>query len=192
MNAHLRTAAPSQTPLREVVSLDGIWQFRHESDAAWREAKVPAHWQACFEDLAVSFGSATYRRDFSLSQEWAGREVAICFGAVSEFAVVSVNGTEIGRHEGGYLPFEFIIPAELLKPQNTIEVVATLPDGHRQGDMPDFAEIPHGKQSWYGPQGGIWQEVRLEARDPVHISTLRLDPTVGRRRQAVSLRDHRS
>jgi len=34
---------------------------------------------------------------------------------------------------------------------------------------PAFAEIPHGKQSWYGPIGGIWQQVRLELRAPVHL-----------------------
>ncbi|WP_426240330.1 glycoside hydrolase family 2 protein [Pararhizobium sp. DWP1-1-3] len=176
MNAHSQSLPPANTPLRAILSLDGTWQFRHETDGAWRQAKVPAHWQACFEDLAVSFGTATYRKDFTLLAEWNGREIAICFGAVSDFAIVSVNGTEIGRHEGGYLPFEFVIPAGLLKADNTIEVIASLPDGHRNEHDTDFAEIPHGKQSWYGPQGGIWQPVRLEARHKLHISSLRLDP----------------
>ncbi len=176
MNAHSRTSATSSTPLRAAHSLDGLWQFRHESDGTWREAKVPAHWQSCFEDLAVSFGTATYRRNFTLPAGWSDREVALCFGAVSDFAIVSINGTELGRHDGGYLPFEFVIPSSLLKADNTIEVVAILPDAHRNEHDTDFAEIPHGKQSWYGPQGGIWQSVRLEARDPRHIASLRLDP----------------
>ena len=176
MNAHSQSLAAAKTPLRATLSLDGPWAFRHETDTAWRQAKVPAHWQACFEDLAVSFGSATYRRDFTVPAEWTGLEIALCFGAVGDLAVVSVNGTEIGRHEGGYLPFEFIVPAGLLKADNTLEVVASLPDAHRNGEGVDFAEIPHGKQSWYGPQGGIWQSVRLEARNALHISSLRLDP----------------
>ena len=29
------------------------------------------------------------------------REIAICFNAVAEFAKISVNGTKVGRHEGG-------------------------------------------------------------------------------------------
>ncbi|MDF0663619.1 MULTISPECIES: glycoside hydrolase family 2 TIM barrel-domain containing protein [unclassified Rhizobium] len=176
MTTHSQSPAPAATPLRATLSLDGAWEFRHETDQAWRQAKVPAHWQACFEDLAVSFGSATYRRSFSLPSEWTGGEIAICFGAVSDLAIVSINGTELGRHEGGYLPFEFTIPADLLKADNTIEVLASLPDAHRNENGTDFAEIPHGKQSWYGPQGGIWQSVRLEAREPAHISSLRLDP----------------
>jgi hypothetical protein len=176
MNAHANPVRRPQMPLRAVQSLDGIWKFRHESDKDWRDARIPAHWQACFEDLAVSFGTATYRRAFDIPADWAGREVAICFGAVSEFATVLVNGTEIGRHEGGYLPFEVIIPAQICKASNDLEVIASLPDARRTEDMTDFAEIPHGKQSWYGPQGGIWQSVRLEAREASHIAALRIDP----------------
>ncbi|MBY3184311.1 glycoside hydrolase family 2 [Rhizobium laguerreae] len=176
MNAYSQSLAPANTPLRQALSLDGTWEFRHETDRAWRHAKVPAHWQACFEDLAVSFGSATYRRTFTLPAEWSDREIAIRFGAVSDLATVSINGTEIGRHQGGYLPFEFVIPPALLKAENTVEVLACLPDAYRNEGGADFAEIPHGKQSWYGPQGGIWQSVLIEARDPAHISSFRLDP----------------
>ena len=176
MNALSPMSAPPVNPHRPSLSLDGIWQFRHETDESWRDARVPAHWQACFEDLAVSFGTATYRREFTIPPEWSGREIAVCFGAVSEIAVVYLNGSEIGRHEGGYLPFDLVLPPGFLKADNVLEVAATLPDAHREPDLPDFAEIPHGKQSWYGPQGGIWQGVRLEARDPSHIAALRLDP----------------
>ncbi|WP_426233407.1 glycoside hydrolase family 2 protein [Pararhizobium sp. DWP3-4] len=176
MNAHSATPSLAKSPLRSVITLDGIWQFWHDSDGSLRQVKVPAPWQACFEDLAVSFGSATYRRTFVVPQDWEGRQVVLCFGAVSEFSIVSVNGTEIGRHEGGYLPFELVIPTNLLRSENDLEVIAVLPDGHRSSEFADFAEIPHGKQSWYGPQGGIWQSVRLEARDPIHFTTVRLDP----------------
>jgi hypothetical protein len=176
MNAHSPTPGQSQTPLRAAIPLDGMWQFRFGNESDWRQTKVPAPWQACFEDLAVSFGTATYRRAFSVPADWKGRQVVLCFGAVSEFATVSVNDTVVGRHEGGYLPFEFVIPASLLKADNVVEVVASLPDAHRSDAHTDFAEIPHGKQSWYGPQGGIWQSVRLEARAAQHLTALRLDP----------------
>lgn len=171
---------PAALSLRDVVPLDGLWDFRHEADGDWRVARVPAPWQACFPDLEVQFGRVTYRRTFRLPDEWtsSAREIALCFGAVSETAVISVNGIEIGRHEGAYLPFEVVIPPALLRAENTLEVVATLPDA--QGDpalgAPGFAEYPHGKQSWYGPQGGIWQSVRLEARPALHLAGLRLDP----------------
>ena len=102
MNALPPDARPDETSLRATLSLDGPWQFRHEGDAegTWREARVPAPWQACFRDLAASYGRALYRRSLSVPAEWAGREVALCFGAVSDHAIIRVDGTEIGRHEG--------------------------------------------------------------------------------------------
>ena len=167
------TAATTASPGRPGLSLDGTWEFRHESDAAWREAQVPSPWQS-FPDLAWSFGRATYRRRFAVPADWRDREVALHFGAVSDSAIVRVNGQELARHEGGYLPFEVVLPARLLEEDNLLEVEATLPDARPEEG--DFAEIPHGKQSWYGPQGGIWQSVRLEARNSDHIAALRLDP----------------
>jgi hypothetical protein len=35
--------------------------------------------------------------------------------------------------------------------------------------------MPHGKMSWYGPQGGLWQSVELVARTDPHRA-IRLDP----------------
>ena len=148
---------------RARLSLDGIWSFAHESDGVWRQATVPAPWQAQFADLRHSSGRATYRREFTLP-ELAGRVAFLHFGAVSYGAEVSLNGEHIGQHDGGYLPFDLPIPAALLRPTNTVEVRCHLPDG-----SDGFAEIPHGKQSWYGPIGGIWQSVTLELRSPCHL-----------------------
>ena len=153
---------------RLVVSLDGRWQFRHESFADWREADVPMPWQAQFADLRNSSGRATYRRRFA-RPEGAG-ETVLRFGAVSYFAEVRVNGSVVGTHEGGYLPFDCVIPEGVLRDDNELQVDCLLPDGD-PATAPDFpfAEIPHGKQSWYGPISGIWQSVPLERRDPCHL-----------------------
>ena len=149
--------------LRERHSLDGVWSFAHDSDGIWRQASVPSPWQALFSDLRDVSGRATYRRDFALP-DLRGRAAVLHFGAVSYSAEVRVNGTLIGQHEGGYLPFDIAIPADLLRPTNALEVRCHLPDGSC-----GFAEIPHGKQSWYGPLGGIWQSVTLELRAPCHL-----------------------
>ena len=163
--------APNSSPTgrRSQLTLDGDWQFRHETDADWRNATVPLPWQAQFADLRQTSGHALYRRGFA--RPAGPGETVLRFGAVSYFAKVSVNGKLIGQHEGGYLPFECMIPPELLMDTNEVEVSCLLPDGD-PATAPDFpfAEIPHGKQSWYGPIGGIWQSVMLEQRDPCHLS----------------------
>ena len=156
-------ASESRTPLRPKLSLDGAWDFRHESQSEWHQARVPGYWQAQFPDLCVSFGRATYARDISIPGNWTGHVVALCFGAVSDTAIIRLDGIEIGRHEGGYLPFDVTLPSGLTG-LHRLEVETLLPDAH-PNDGSGFAEIPHGKQSWYGPQAGIWQSVSLEARD---------------------------
>ena len=151
---------------RRQVSLDGAWAFRHESGAAG-QAQVPGPWQAQFPELRHTMGRASYARSFAGPEVGVDEVAVLHFGAVSERAVVRVNGVQVGQHEGGYLPFDCLLPDGLLRGENRVEVDCHLPDGSE-----DFAEIPHGKQSWYGPIGGIWQSVVLEVRARVHLTRL--------------------
>lgn len=165
---------------RGVMSLDGLWDFVHASDGLARKARVPMPWQADFADLRQVSGDATYRRSFRLPPGMAGR-IFLCFGAVSYRATVAVNGAVLITHDNGWLPFEVEIPAALLRAENTVTVACHLPGGTEDGDLP-FAEIPHGKQTWYGPSGGIWQSVRVESRPDRHLTHVAIsaDPATGR------------
>ena len=56
------------------LSLDGDWDFQlkpvHNADATpteeWRRIMVPSPWQAQFDDLRSSSGTAVYRRRFTI------------------------------------------------------------------------------------------------------------------------------
>src|ERR1700730_3931595 len=161
---------PDVTSSRSRLSLDGAWEFKLVGRGGWRTIAVPGPWQAEVPDLREASGAAHYRRRFTLPADWHWREVAIQFGAVNYFCRVRLNGAPIGEHEGGYLPFEFVLPTCLLAPENQLDVEAVLPtsDDEAYPEWP-LTEVPHGKQSWYGPIGGIWQSVMVEARDPRHI-----------------------
>lgn len=170
------TRLAKSTEMRKSIGLDGAWDFQHQSDKIWRKANVPLPWQAEFEELRHTSGRAVYKRKFALPESWRKREVYIMFGAVSYFCEVRLNGKLLGTHEGSYLPFEFLLPTKLLRPKNEIVLHVLLPDGQAYDTLEfPFAEIPHGKQSWYGPIGGIWQSVTLEARDPSHVLHVQLD-----------------
>ena len=70
------------------------------------------------------------------------------------------------EHEGGYLPFELALDGAL-RFDGPNELVVRVIDPATEADAElgfSFAEIPHGKQSWYGPVGGIWQGVYVERR----------------------------
>src|SRR5262249_12171720 len=104
----------------------------------------------------------------------------IHFGAVDYHATVWLNGQLLGEHEGGYLPFELDATAALRRDGPNELVVRVVDPGADATQFPEFpfSEIPHGKQSWYGPIGGIWQSVYLEARASTHIRRIQVTPDV--------------
>ncbi len=180
---------------RQRTELDGVWQFwpdpnqnltersLREEDA--RQIRVPGPWQAQFDDLRDYSGVAWYRRQFDVDRRTGGRDsddavYLLHFGAVDYFTTVWLNGQPVGEHEGGYLPFELDV-TPLLRRDDANELVVRVIDPGNDADFPPeftFAEIPHGKQSWYGPIGGIWQSVYLERRSQVHLTRVRVTPDV--------------
>ncbi len=173
--------------MRTRISLDGQWQFQFTAEAEtdlraieqWRSAHVPLPWQAQFADLRYSSGIGWYRRTVTLndSPNEAAQAIMLHFGAVDYHATVWINGKRAGEHEGGYLPFTVDITTMVRAGDNEIVVRAADPtDDAEQWPTYTFSEIPHGKQSWYGPISGIWQSVWLEARAAIHFRHLRLTP----------------
>ncbi len=155
---------------RERLSLDGLWQLSPAAQGApTLPVPVPAPWQAVPE-LRHFAGPAWYQREFTFPAAWLdGRLVILGFGAVDYLAEVWVNGRKAGEHEGGYLPFELDITSFIHTGTNHLQVVVS--------DPPElFLEIPHGKQSWYGPLSGIWQPVWLESRHPAHFQQVKITP----------------
>ncbi|UAJ11419.1 glycoside hydrolase family 2 protein [Glacieibacterium megasporae] len=173
----MATALSAPALLRERVSLDGVWDFRLDREETWRAIQVPGVWQAQFDDLRETQGVTWYRRNFTVPRKWqsgdASHEVVLGFGAVNYLAEVYVNGRRVTVHEGGYLSFEVTLDRDALWSDNSLEVKVTLPSNDR-AEFPDhpFQEIPHGKQSWYGPMGGIWQPVWLERRAVANLGAI--------------------
>ncbi|HEX8168598.1 MAG TPA: glycoside hydrolase family 2 TIM barrel-domain containing protein [Beijerinckiaceae bacterium] len=165
------------------ITLDGTWEFLHIADdrlsgpAEVRQIEVPGPWQAQFADLRMRAGIGIYRRLVDIPAGWAGEPVWLRFGAVFHNAKVFVNGELVGINEGGFLPFTFEVSRHLKAGPNEIKVRVDSPTDN-PAEFPDspFAEIPFGKQSWYGPLSGIWQSVYLERRILDHVMRLRLIP----------------
>ena len=165
------------------ISLDGTWEFLHVADdrlsgpAEIREIQVPSPWQAQFPDLRMRAGIGIYRKNIELSEDWLRDSIWIRFGAVFHNTRLFVNGEQVGANEGGFLPFSFDVTSYLKPGRNEIKVRVDSPTDN-PAEFPDspFAEIPFGKQSWYGPLSGIWQSVYLERRIPDHMTRVRLVP----------------
>lgn len=183
---------------RTTISLDGTWQLITDPEdrlspaslAAGRswDVQVPGPWQAQHAELRRYTGVAWYRRAVELPPgAAAGRSWYLRFGAVDYHAAVWLNGHLLGEHEGGYLPFELRADHALAPGANEL-VVRVFDPGPASAQSPyPFEEVPHGKQSWYGPLGGIWQSVTLEARDPLHMASLKVTPAVQEERAHMAL-----
>ena len=165
------------------ISLDGTWEFLHVADdrlsgpAEVRQITVPSPWQAQFSDLRMRAGIGIYRRSIEIAEDWLRDSVWLRFGAVFHNSRVFINGEQVGANEGGFLPFSFDVTSFLRPGANEIKVRVDSPTDN-PAEFPDspFAEIPFGKQSWYGPLSGIWQPVLLERRIADHMSRVRLVP----------------
>ncbi|MEO3854146.1 sugar-binding domain-containing protein [Acrocarpospora sp. B8E8] len=160
------------------ASLNGEWDFRADTDAAWGRITVPYAWETPASGVARHWVPlAWYRRTVTVPAAFTER-VILHFGAVHHEATVWVNGVEVVRHAGGYTPFEADITDALVPGEQEIVVRVHAPLDKR--------DIAHGKQRsvprddfdgvCFTPSSGIWQSVWLEGRPAAHISALRLRP----------------
>jgi beta-galactosidase/beta-glucuronidase len=181
--------------LASCLSLDGSWEFRHAVNPSSalgdvRSIHVPSPWQAQFDDLRMKSGVGVYRRQVVLSDGWVHGQVWLRFGAVFHNTRVWVNATPVGENQGGWLPFAFDVTSALVDGANEIVVRVESPTDCEQthADGP-LGEMPFGKQSWYGPQSGIWQSVTLERRALDHVTRIHVTPDLatGRVGTAISL-----
>ena len=115
-----------------------------------------------------------YRLVFDLDTSgFSGREL-LHFGAVDERCRVSLNGTVLGEHRGGYLPFSFDVTSVLKGGENVLTLTVR--------DDSDSSYHANGKQTlkrggiWYTAQSGIWQTVWLENVPENYLKDLRITP----------------
>jgi hypothetical protein len=170
-------------------SLNGAWDFAPDPAATGAERGLPSDIAAWPATIVVPFAWETpasgvaahwlpcgwYRRNIRVPEAWRGQRVVLHFGAVHHFATVWVNGTEVGRHEGGYTPFEFDV-TDALGTEGDVRTGTVVV----RVDAPlDKRFIVHGKQRSvprddydgcsFTPSSGIWQSVWLEARPATYL-----------------------
>ena len=105
----------------------------------------------------------SYRQDFTLPGEWAGKQVFLHFDGVYSAFYVWVNGKKVGYSQGANNDSEFDITRYLSKGRNTLAVeVYKWSDGSYLEDQDMFR------------LAGIHRDVYLVARPKVHLSDLDL------------------
>ncbi len=123
------------------------------SEIDWDRADlldVPGDWNSQDDRLFFYEGNVWYRRDFHLSPA-SGERVFLHFGAANHETIVWLNGEELGRHEGGFTPFEFEISDRLAEDGENFVVVKV--DNTRRREA-----IPTTSTDWWN-YGGITRSV---------------------------------
>jgi beta-glucuronidase len=112
---------------------------------------VPGDWNTQRESLLFYEGAVWYKRLFDYS--WvANKRLFLHFEAANYLALVYLNGEELGRHEGGFTPFDFEITGRV-KPANNVLVV-------RVDDRRGKEKVPTDNTDWWN-YGGITRPVTL-------------------------------
>ncbi|XHR96349.1 sugar-binding domain-containing protein [Mucilaginibacter sp. UC70_90] len=114
---------------------------------------VPGDWNHQKPEFTYYEGTIWYKESFDYVKSANGSRQYIYFGAVNYRADVYLNGKKLGMHKGGFTPFNFEIPAGLLKEKENLLVVKV--DNKRYAD-----EVPTLNTDWWN-YGGITRDVKL-------------------------------
>ena len=173
----LAAATADASVAREVISLDGPWQFQLGDivgaeqpgfdDTQWQTVTVPHDWSIAgpFAETNLAGGAgaflptgvAWYRKHFSVPNARFGQRVWVEFDGVMQNSDVWINGRHLGHRPNGYVSFGYELPGNILSigvgTTNILTVCASAQPASR----------------WYAG-GGIYRHVRVVVTDPVHLA----------------------
>jgi beta-galactosidase/beta-glucuronidase len=173
------------------VNLNGLWEFALQPEALpapqayTGNILVPYALEALLSGVQLPLlpdQRLWYRRSFqdprpTFAETRAASDegrVLLHFGAVDYACQVWVNGSQVGDHTGGYLPFIIDITEALTQGEN--ELVVSVWDPTDAGLQQRGKQVLRPKSIWYTPVSGIWQTVWLEGVPATSIQSLVLTP----------------
>ncbi len=124
-------------------------------------------------------GRTWYRKHFVAPEDWQNKTVIIEFEAVRQLAEVYVNGVKIGSSINGFLPFAFDLSPHLkFGRENVLAVMVDnsfIKDDDYEGwhswdKYEGGAKLPWNNPHWHPAHGGIYRNVRLHVKEPLHLT----------------------
>ena len=112
---------------------------------------VPGDWNSQAERLLFYEGTVWYKKSFDYRKP-PGARLFVHFGAANYVADVYLNGEKLGRHEGGFTPFNFEVTDKIRERDNFLIVKV---DNKRRRDA-----VPTLNTDWWN-YGGLTRQVTL-------------------------------
>lgn len=156
------------------LDLGGIWKFNPAPSAdffkynplGWSDIQVPSEW--VMQNFSVSKNTwAGYARTFTLPSEWNGKRVKLRCNAIYSDASVYVNGQQVGKHSGGFTPFELDITKFVQMNKENIIAISVLNE-----TLADT--LASGSQYACHQLGGITRKITLFALPEVNLSSVQV------------------
>lgn len=184
---------PAQTQSRQCISLNGIWDFTlleeqepYDPFSAMENGlpmPVPCSYNDIYEGRKFRdhVGKVVYERTVEMAHPPKKSCVYLNFESVTHSCRVFWNGSLLGSHKGGFLPFEFDITDRIRPGTNRLTVIAdnvidhtTLPVGTIQersfpGTEPQLMDFPNFDFFNYS---GIMRPVSLTIMPEHHIDRI--------------------
>lgn len=113
---------------------------------------VPRDWNSQKEKLFYYEGTIWYYKTFDYTLPTNGNRQYIYFGAANYEADVYLNGRKLGKHIGGFTPFNFEITS-LLKPKDNFLIVKV---DNKRG----LEQVPTVNTDWWN-YGGLTRDVKI-------------------------------
>ncbi len=185
------------TTSRELVDLNGIWNFKLNHGAGFAERwferplqetipmPVPASYNDLYEGAAFRdhIGWVWYEREIIVPDHFLTQRIVLRFGSVTHTARVYINGQLVVEHKGGFTPFEAEINAFVKSGKNRLTVAVnnivdytTLPVGnYREEDVPGMGKVVMNSPNFdFFNYAGIQRPVKLYTTPITYIRDITL------------------
>ncbi|MDP1676251.1 MAG: glycoside hydrolase family 2 TIM barrel-domain containing protein [Bacteroidota bacterium] len=130
---------------------------------------VPGDWNTQKEKLFYYEGTIWYKKSFDYRKKKNTNRVFVYFEAANYQADVYLNGTKLGKHIGGFTPFNYEV-TKLLKEKDNFLVVKVDNKRKKEG-------VPTLNTDWWN-YGGLTRDVKLveTSDDFIQDYVIQLDP----------------
>lgn len=154
------------------------WHTERANDSSWPIVALPHTWST-YETTGEEHvfmrnpaeqdsgywwhGWGWYRKHFALNKSLKGKKVFVEFDGVQKYSRLWLNGVEVGDHKGGFNSFYFDITKHVRFGADNVLAVAV------NNSRKDKYKIPPMTAGNWNVYGGIYRDVRIVVKDPLHI-----------------------
>ena len=129
------------------------------------EMEIPSDWNTKDDKLFFYEGTVWFKKSFNYNPK-QGKKIILYFSAINYEAIVYINGKLLGKHEGGFTPFNYDVTDKIINGENFVIVKV---DNKRKPE-----NVPTLIFDWWN-YGGITRDVFIVETDEVYIQNYKFE-----------------